>query len=596
MTRGDGGYPLPEAIRAHKLVSIVVSLAVVAALAPTFVGPAAAGGTAPAELIPTNGLFFGAYVGPRAGETRPAAIQRVESQVGRTFAIDHQYERWDSTFPNAYETWSAQQGRIPFINWKPSKGGTPIPWSRIASGAEDDVIKARADAIKAFGKPMYLTFHHEPENDLSAFGTPQDFAAAYRHIVEVMRARGVTNVAFVWTMMAASFTGGTSAEAASFYPGDDVVDLIGSDGYNWYPAKAGTQWRSFQSIFQATQDFARAHEKPWMTVEYGVQEDPANPGRKAAWFRDALATAKSWAPSLKGLMYFDTTKLYPWDTDSSATSMAAYKAVGADPSTDLGLVAPPSPAPSPTTAPSPSPTKPPSPSPTTAPSPTPTSPPPTPTPAPIDGLWWNTLDGGPAGSDVTPERTSNTGTPFDQVVVERGASLTFHESDTGRMTAKHDVEKRENAYYQWSRSFGQHSLWYGRVSVKFDGLPSGDLRLIRSKDGHDLQFAIDVMHDGLVRVVDAKNQRIGITSTPILGNTWNRIEWMIDQRRGVIQVAVFTNEASSIPSATLTTGNWSNIGSSTSEVEIGRSGSQQFSEVFWTDDPAVSTTGWIGPA
>ena len=54
----------------------------------------------------------------------------------------------------------------------------------IASGAEDAAIIARADAIKAFGYPMYLAFHHEPEDDLATFGTPADYAAAFRHIVE----------------------------------------------------------------------------------------------------------------------------------------------------------------------------------------------------------------------------------------------------------------------------------------------------------------------------------------------------------------------------------------------------------------------------
>jgi hypothetical protein len=224
------------------------------------------------------------------------------------------------------------------------------------------------------------------------------------------------------------------------------------------------------------------------------------------------------------------------------------------------------------------------------------TPAPSPTPAPIDGLWWNSLDAGPAGADVTKERSAQSGTPFDQVVVERGATLTFHESDNGSMDARHDVEKRQNAYYEWSTSFGQHSLWFGRVSVKFDGMPAGDLRLIRSKEGDDLQFTIDVMRDGSVRVVDAKNRRIGFTSTSIRANSWFRIGWMVDQRTGEIQVAVFNSPEASIPSAALTTGSGNNVGSSTSQVQIGRSGSQHFSEVFWTDDPAVSTEGWIGPA
>ncbi len=82
--------------------------------------------------------------------------------------IDHYYYQWDSSFPNSAQTWTVGQNRIPFINWK--AGGA---WSAIANGSQDATIIARAEAIKSFGYPIYLTFHHEPENDLGTYGTPK---------------------------------------------------------------------------------------------------------------------------------------------------------------------------------------------------------------------------------------------------------------------------------------------------------------------------------------------------------------------------------------------------------------------------------------
>ena len=68
-----------------------------------------------------------------------------------------------------------------------------------------------------------------------------------------------------------------------------------------------------------------------MVVEFGVQEDPAVPGRKAQWLLDALATAKSW-PSLKALIYFDVVKDgFPFVTDSSTSAMNAYRHMAQDP-------------------------------------------------------------------------------------------------------------------------------------------------------------------------------------------------------------------------------------------------------------------------
>ena len=71
--------------------------------------------------------YLGARIEPRSGESQNDAVLRVESQIGRRFAIDHYYYQWTDSFPNAAQTWTVGQGRIPFINWK--AGGS---WSAIA--------------------------------------------------------------------------------------------------------------------------------------------------------------------------------------------------------------------------------------------------------------------------------------------------------------------------------------------------------------------------------------------------------------------------------------------------------------------------------
>ena len=368
MAYHDGSRSWAYSVREHRVSASLVGLAAILMLLATLLprNTASAATTAPpAVLFPANGAYFGAWVAPRGGESAQQAIQRVESQVDRTFAIDHQYYRWDTPFPTAEQSWTVSQGRIPFVNWKPQRSnGSTVSWSNIASGAEDAAIIARADAIKAFGYPMYLSFHHEPEDDLATFGTPADYAAAFRHVVTVFQARGVTNVAFVWTMMSWSFNPNSGKNIDSYYPGDTYVDAIGSDGYCWYPGRAGDKWVSFQTVFQPTQNFAVSHGKPWMAVEYGAQEDPATTGRKGQWLIDALATIKTW-PALKALIYFDELKLYPWQTDSSASSMAAYTQIGASSYLRPATGSNPPPPPAPSSVPSPSPAPAPSPSPST---------------------------------------------------------------------------------------------------------------------------------------------------------------------------------------------------------------------------------------
>ena len=297
---------------------------------------------------PSGAAYFGAWVKPEGSESRQQAILRAEQQINRTYAVDHGYYKWNSPIPTNYDAWTAAAGRIPFLNWSATRtDGSVASWARIASGAEDSWIASRADAFRSFGHPVYLSFEAEPENDVPSSGSPTDYVAATRRIVDVFRARGVSNVTFVWVMMAWSYDQG-AAEALKFYPGDGYVDVVGADGYNWYPSRPTAPWRPFSEVMAATRAFAIAHGKPFMAAEYGVQEDPAQPGRKAQWFRDLLVTARAW-PELIAVVYFDSNRDAPWTVGTSASSLAAYREIGADPYLRPGTVVPP-PSPSPARA------------------------------------------------------------------------------------------------------------------------------------------------------------------------------------------------------------------------------------------------------
>ena len=134
--------------------------------------------TYPAVLVPSSGAYLGAFASPRTSEDPKKAMRRLESQLGRKLAIDHDYYNWDDPIPTPRQEWDASTGRLPFIDWAARDAdGTPVAWSAIASGSQDAWIIQRADAVKAFGSPMYLAFHHEPEDDLATLGSPSDYAA-----------------------------------------------------------------------------------------------------------------------------------------------------------------------------------------------------------------------------------------------------------------------------------------------------------------------------------------------------------------------------------------------------------------------------------
>lgn len=187
------------------------------------------------------------------------------------------------------------------------------------------------------------------------------------------------------------------------------------------------------------------------------------------------------------------------------------------------------------------------------------------------------------------------GSAFD-LVANDGGTVTLDATHTRGvgLSVKHTVGVRGNAYYGWGPTFAWAPTWYGRTYVWFDALPSGDVRLVRAEGSGALRFAIDVLRNGRLRLKDGGNVTIATTRSAILTGGWVRVEWGVDQRTGSIQVRLFNSPNLTTATETMIAAS-ALAGGSTNEVEIGRSGSQNFSAVFWTDDPAISTQGYVGP-
>src|SRR3954454_15220255 len=136
--------------------------------------------------------LFGAFVNPFGADTT-TAVAAFETTIGRPLAITRHYLTWNISLTTSTIRNSAAAGRIPYIAWHATKkGNVAVPWSSITAGSEDAWIATQANALRNAGFPVYLTFHHEPEDD-GANGTAADFAAACDHIRGTFHAAGGTN-------------------------------------------------------------------------------------------------------------------------------------------------------------------------------------------------------------------------------------------------------------------------------------------------------------------------------------------------------------------------------------------------------------------
>ena len=294
-------------------------------------------------LAPTafNRCLWGIHAEPGAVYDTPyKAIGHAESLVGRQFAVDRQYHRWSDALPTTYEVWTRGQGRIPYVSWNSYGGsGGPVSWQSIADGTRDAWITQQAQSIRAWGKKMYLTFNHEPENDSPRCGTPAEYRAAFGRIISMFETNRVKNVTWVVTLMAPTFHG-RNGGPGNWLP-SAPYDIIGVDGYNRWPCFPSHGNKSFNEVFAPAHSFAVAIGKPMAICEFGTLEATAcdnvggDPGAKADWFKSGAHWIQTWANVVFAAYshVFATFRGKPmafWFT-SSSQSLAAFKQVGASP-------------------------------------------------------------------------------------------------------------------------------------------------------------------------------------------------------------------------------------------------------------------------
>jgi Glycosyl hydrolase family 26 len=291
-------------------------------------------------------ILWGARVGTQNGQSDLGALSDMETAVGRQFDVVRIFTSWERPWPDSYANRLAANDQIPLLSVKPKRdNGAVIRWANIAAAAPNsslynDIVDW-ADNVKAFPGPVYFTFHHEAEASANLpYGTDAEFIQAWRKVVEVFRAEGVTNATYLWIATDFSFATKPTERryAAKWYPGDAWVDAIGADAYNWVDCRQRNEgWRSLQQIIEPLRQFGLAHptKELWLP-EFATVEDPNDLDRKADWLRDATALFQQpgWE-QFSGVAYFHyLVSSFPnceWWINSSIESVDAFAAMGADP-------------------------------------------------------------------------------------------------------------------------------------------------------------------------------------------------------------------------------------------------------------------------
>ena len=288
-------------------------------------------------LVPSCGAWWGVYTRADRGAAREAPVERLESAVGRRFDVVMQYHDFSTgasgPFPDEAERRLAQH-RILLVSWQSRRyaDDSDLRWSDVAAGRYDaDVIVPTARRVRDLGLRIFVAFDPEMDRLTGKKGTPEQYVAAARHVRAVFDQERVRNVVWVWTTT--GYLGDGNAQIIErSYPGDDVVDWVGYDPYNFFRCK-DAPWETFEESMAGTYDWLqqRAYrDKPVMLAEYGTQYDPQDPQRSRQWYLDIPPTLRD-RPAVKAVVRWDSDFGCGLGIDSGPGMLQAFATAGRDP-------------------------------------------------------------------------------------------------------------------------------------------------------------------------------------------------------------------------------------------------------------------------
>ena len=286
-------------------------------------------------VIPERGAYTGAFMdfGDEEDDVSLEVIEDFEQMVGKHQAIIASSSYWgEQNFPvdNLNVIW--RHGSLPLVFWSPwdkpyeeDHGADRFGLSEILAGKWDAYIDNWADAARDFGHPMIVVFGVEmngtwfpwsgayyggaqwdPEHN--NWKGPETFRAAYRHVVDRVRACGASNIKWMFHTNNYPYPYETWNCAPAYYPGSDYVDWLGLSVYGQqYKDEPNPDIPSLVSWPYEEMSRLDPH-KPIMIAEWATGEFPhsAEGGGvgKAKWIAQGLTLFRTRYPRIKAAVYW----------------------------------------------------------------------------------------------------------------------------------------------------------------------------------------------------------------------------------------------------------------------------------------------------
>jgi mannan endo-1,4-beta-mannosidase len=261
-------------------------------------------------LPTTSGSYIGLY--SRGVPDSYAGVTAFTIATGIKPRVVVYYSGWHEPFKVAFAKTAASKGAVPLVQINPARTNV----GAIAAGRYDSYLRAYANAVHDYRRPVILSFGHEMNGYWYSWGythtPPAVFVAAWRHIVKLFRTQGARNVTWLWTIN--TIHKKTRVPSPSpWWPGNSYVDWVGIDGYFINSASV------FASVFGPTIVYVRSltHD-PILITETSATPAISQPAK----ITDLFAGIHLYG--LLGFVWFNSVDKVDWRLSSPA-AMAAIR-------------------------------------------------------------------------------------------------------------------------------------------------------------------------------------------------------------------------------------------------------------------------------
>jgi mannan endo-1,4-beta-mannosidase len=271
-------------------------------------------GPLPVNLPASADSYLGVYAS--GAPASYAGVSAFSDATGAKPDVLMYYSGWYESFRASFAATAANEGAVPLVQMDPEN----VSIAAIASGKYDGYLSSYAEAIRAYGHPVILSFGHEMNGSWYSWGyghtSPAVFVAAWRHIVTLFRALEARNVTWLWTVNIINDTRtGTIPSPSRWWPGSSYVNWVGIDGYY-----LKSSW-SFAPLFGPTIAAVRNFtEAPILIAETGAVAAANQPAK----ITDLFSGIHQYG--LLGFVWFDSTNSIKQDFSiNTPSAVAAFR-------------------------------------------------------------------------------------------------------------------------------------------------------------------------------------------------------------------------------------------------------------------------------